>query len=986
MRVFVFIWFLVASVALSAVEKAPFLVDAWTTDNGLPQNTILGIGQTSDGYLWVATFNGLARFDGVRFTVFDPLNTPELRSARIIDLQPDGRGGLWIFSEEGYLTRLSNGHFEAYNGRHGLTNSRFACTSADPDGNVWITNKDDVGEIYRSTPTGFVRAKILTELTAQSIPLVANAHRAFWMPDGKSWQRVDERAFRASAAAGEMARAFSWSPSNDGDLWGIFPDKIQKLRSGYTQKFPDGFRINGDLTHLIEDREGNLIIATWVQGVSIVQPNGKANFIPLVGGPIARSVRILFVDREGNRWVGTDTAGLQRIKSRVFKTYLPEDGLSGEVIRSIDAHPDGGLWVVTSQGVDRARAEGEFFNFMTDKHDWWTWSHARNGDAWMGGFGGSVARMNAADFVEVPTPVSSVRVIAPHHSEGVWIGGYGGFGHTRGDQFVPVELPKEIREPFVRAIVHAGPDELWVGLYEGGVYLLDSKGWHRFGRPEGLKDDQIISLHRDDDGVIWVGTSFGGLNRLKDGRFSNFQDAISSMPSRVSAIVEDDLGFLWLASINGIHRVSRRELNEVAEGKRASAFIRQFTRADGLESTECSEARQPTACKTTDGKLWFATINGLSVIDPRNLPANPLPPPVVIEEVLVDGKIISDPREGSTSQRSLVLRPGASHVEIHYTAVTLQSAEKARFKYRLSGLDRDWVDAGSRRIADFNKLPPDHYVFRVTAANNSGLWNDQGQTLEMTVQPFVYQTWWFRGALLLLLAGLIATAVKMRIATANRERDLHEEFARRLIESQERERSRIARELHDGLGQDLLVIKNYAVLGLNSNPESAAAGHYNTISETAAEAIRQVREISHDLRPYQLEHLGATAAIRSIFKRLAEGPIRFEASIENIDALFSKEDASHVFRILQELTNNVLKHSGATQCTAIVERRGDHVHIVVNDNGKGFDAGPRGSGLGVRGIAERVHILGGKVNMKSLENGGAHVEIRIPVRGARLSP
>ena len=307
-----------------------------------------------------------------------------------------------------------------------------------------------------------------------------------------------------------------------------------------------------------------------------------------------------------------------------------------------------------------------------------------------------------------------------------------------------------------------------------------------------------------------------------------------------------------------------------------------------------------------------------------------------------------------------------------------------RSRYRLNGLYNEWVDAGSRRIADFNKLPPGSFTFQVAAANNAGIWNDRGQSMLLIIKPLLYQTWWFKTLVLLWGAGVVIAAYRARIAALKRERKLQEEFSRKLIESQEHERSRIARELHDGLGQDLLVIKNYAVLGLAGNQENPAA-HYNTISETASEAIQQVREISHDLRPYQLEHFGPTAAIRGIYKRLAEGPIRFEALIENIDALFSKEDASHLFRILQELTNNILKHSRATEANVIVEVRDNFVRIEVTDNGLGLSSAPKDAGIGLRGIAERVRILGGTLNMGAPDGKGARIEIVIPFKDSKVS-
>lgn len=315
-----------------------------------------------------------------------------------------------------------------------------------------------------------------------------------------------------------------------------------------------------------------------------------------------------------------------------------------------------------------------------------------------------------------------------------------------------------------------------------------------------------------------------------------------------------------------------------------------------------------------------------------------------------------------------------------------------KFKYRLEGLDKDWVDAGSRRTAYYSHVPPGTYTFRVMAANSDGVWNREGATVSVTVVPRFYRTWWFLALAVATLAGVFSVAYRRRVARLERKRAAQEAFARALISSQESERKRIAAELHDGLGQNLLVIKNRAQMALGAAGDPARAmQEVDEISATAAQAIQEVREIAHNLRPYQLDHLGPTKAVESMIRKVSSATgIKFTVALDSLDGLFPEEDEINFFRIIQESVNNVVKHSGASAASLTAARSGRTLHVELQDDGRGFAPETRHAeladglgGLGLRGIAERVRILGGTHSINSAPGRGTIITLDFNLRNTQ---
>ena len=371
----------------------------------------------------------------------------------------------------------------------------------------------------------------------------------------------------------------------------------------------------------------------------------------------------------------------------------------------------------------------------------------------------------------------------------------------------------------------------------------------------------------------------------------------------------------------------------------------------------------------------------MAVVDPAAIVTNPQPPPVVIEETLLDRKALKP-------QTTVQINPGQENLEIRYTGLSFTKPEYVRFKYKLAGVDKDWIEAGSRRSAYYAHLPPGSYIFKVIAANSDGIWNNDGASLSIVVRPPFWRTWWFLTLATLLVAGAAVLVYESRLARLRRAHAAQESFSRRLIDSQESERKRIAAELHDSLGHSLAIIKSRAALSL-SQPEDhdKAIEQLDEISAAAVHAIDEVREIAYNLRPYQLDRLGLTRALETMLKKTADSNvIKFKLEIDEVDGVFEKESEINLYRIVQESVGNILKHAEATEARVAIKKDEREVRISIQDNGKGFqpEAAPLGEpgrgGFGLFGIAERVRMMRGQHLMNSAPGAGTTVTIKFDLK------
>lgn len=763
-----------------------------------------------------------------------------------------------------------------------------------------------------------------------------------------------------------------------------------------------------------EDAAGRLWISTWGKGLICVERDGSHQRFALAEGFPSDVVRTVFEDREGNVWAATNGGGLVRVKRRAFASFERQRDFPPPHPLPLTVNEDvaGGLWIgCLDTGLYRfvgSRLEGPVTVAGSALTVPGVWSLAARpgGGMWIGSRGGGLATAGTgaerwwrrADGL----PDDHVIALCEARDGTLWIGTQDGLARFAGGVFTRYGTEDGLPASHIRALAEDAAGTLWIGTVNGGLNRFTAEGFTAV--THGLPSRTVDALLADADGSVWIGTP-RGLCLWRAGRLFHFTPGEGLGALAINVILDDQLGHLWLGSNRGVWRVARAELEACVRGEKARPDSTNFGRSEGLSSIQVSSGH-PSGVRTRDGRLWFATAGGVSVVDPREVPHNPHPPPVLIEALRVDDEDWPLPTEAGppspTWSRLLDyprprwfgharLPPGVRRVELQYTGLSLTAPDRVRFQYRLDGFDPGWRDAGGQRMAAYQGLPPGEYVFRVRAANNDGVWNEAGAAMALALAPAFWQTWWFRGGGLVAGAGLLAAAYRRRLARLEAARAAQQEFSRRLLESQEQERQRLAADLHDSLGQSLLVIKNRAVMGLGQAADAEQVrGQLRHVSDMASEAIREVRSLAQALRPQQLEEVGLTRSLEAMIRRLAESsPVAFYADITGLDGALPREQEIHFYRVIQECLSNVVRHAQATRAEVTIRRDGPVLRARVRDDGRGLPAAARdGSegGLGLRSIRERLRALGGRVEFQTPPAGGTGVVIEVPARPEAPTP
>ena len=956
----ILIWFHTAT--------AQYHLDHWTTDDGLPQNSIRSITQTRDGYLWMTTFDGLVRFNGVQFKVFDKSNTRGLSTNRFTAVYEDTQGTLWAGTGDGGLTRYRDGRFTSYTPADGA-----------PAGEVLAFAPDLKGELLIRIGAG-----------------------QFYLREGKFISAPPEYGTKTHYLAPSRTE------------WTIGPHETKQLKDGGTIDYPLTLSIPEGVSPY-EDSKGNLWIGDK-SGVYSLRDGQITRFSKKDGVPASVVLRPYCEDDEGGVWFAADP--LARFKDGKFTSYGKDSALGGLSISSLFKDREGTIWIGTSRGLFRLAKQFitgySTANGLLDR-EVYPILQSRNGDIWVGSILG-LSRFRDGVFHNTPLPASYnvVQALGEDNTGGLWVGIVGGLllRHENGRL---INLSGLVQKAIVSTILTDRGGDVWVGSerglfrfregrviahyttkeglpsddvtvihedHQGALWIATSGNLSRFeeGRfvtyamSDGLATNHIRSIYEDQEGTFWIGTYDDGLRRFRDGRFFSYRMEHGLFNNGVFQILEDRHGSFWISCNKGIYRVSRRELNDFADGKISRINSVAYGKRDGMLNSECNGGRLPAGIIARDGKFWFPTQAGVAVIDPEAVYVNPDAPPVLIESVTLE-------RNPIDFQHGITVQPGQRGLEISYTGLSYIKSDQIRFKYKLEGMDTDWIDAGTRRVAYFPYPPPGNYTFRVIAANSDGVWNNTGASINLVVRAPFWRRWWF---LLLCIGSVMAIGtfiVMGRVARLKRRQAEREAFSQRLIESQEAERKRLAGELHDSLGQNLLMVKSFAQIGLNSLAEGKSAReHLTGISEMTSLALDEVHEIARNLRPHQLERLGLTRTIEQMVRHASDSTdIDFITQIDDIDALLSKASEINLYRVVQECVNNVLKHSAAANCWLTIKRTATGAQILCKDNGKGFDpeATSHENGIGLIDIAERVRMLGGRYTRESAPGKGVTIRITI---------
>lgn len=762
-----------------------YKVDLWQTEQGLPLNTVQALLQTRDGYLWVGTAGGLARFDGMRFTTFSAAEAPAMASEPVFGFMEDAEGSLWIGHSKG-AARYRHGRFETVISPE-LTNER----------RVWSFVQQKDGVVWAASENGLIRwDKGQARLYQQADGLPTNRLRALaldtrgvlWIAtSGGGLVAMEDGRFRVLNPANGFphlqVRHVLADPA--GGVWAATAGAGLVHVDGHSLRLyttADGLPTD-HLTSLARDAQGALWIGSWGAGV-VRYSGGRFTALSQPEGLAGSQIWSLGTDREGSVWVGTWVGGLNRLRNRAFVALGTPEGLSHDNVRAVLQARDGATWVSTSGGglnrIERGRITvlGKADGLPTD--DISTLHEDRDGALWIGSYTAGVVRrapdgrLSTYGLAE-GLPNVEIRALYQDRAGTLWAGTRAGLARFNGQGFEAVKaegLPQE----GVAAILQDRQGTLWFGTTGQGLVRLRDGVFKTLGKADGLLSTWVMALHEDAAGSLWIGTNGEGMNRLRDGKISSIRPADGLWDGLSQSILEDRHGQLWMTCNRGFYRVARAELDAFVEGRAKRVSSAGFGPGDALRGTTFAGGLQAAGAVDAQGLLWLPSANGLVIVDPQHLPGLGRPPAVKLESVKVDG-------QAQATEGEAVLPPGALPLSIRYTAMTLLYADRARFRYQMEGLTRGWVEAGSSREAAFPALPHGHYRFRVAASTDGLSWTEAGPALDITVQPRFYQSAWF---LLLALLGSAAAAwgvLRLRTrALLRRQAEMEDLVARRTEE------------------------------------------------------------------------------------------------------------------------------------------------------------------------------------------------------------
>ncbi|HJT88616.1 MAG TPA: two-component regulator propeller domain-containing protein [Bryobacteraceae bacterium] len=942
----------------------------WTQEHGLPQDTIRAITQTSDGYLWLGTDEGLARFDGYDFTVFNK-DQGVLPANSITSLAAGHDGSLWIGTPGG-LTRYSNRHFHTYTTRDGLADNSIGALFVDHSGVLWIVAGVDLVRFDGSKFTVFAPGKDIPITTVRAI--TEDRHHALWVAgysgivkwmDGKFVSVLDSSELGDDLVVGLLPDAHDnlWISGSLGVILRTADGKIRRFdtRDG----LPDLL-----VRAMWQDRDGNI----WA-GTNSGLARLKGNRFIALNGPGGRDrdlVRCLFEDREGNLWVGAND-GLSRLRDDVFTVYGKSEGLPGDDPNTVFQDHAGRIWVgfhdvglmlFSSDGYKLfTTANGLPNNEVFSIHE------SPNGDLLLGTRGGLV-QMHGERFEtqRFPDALGRLQVFdVLQDPAGLWLATPGGLGQLR-DGKLHIEVPGGplLASAFVTLCRGRG-GEIWAGTYGKGLWRIKDGRKQHFTTAEGLASDEIRSLREDRDGTLWIATFGGGLDAYRDGHFIHFTAKDGLLSDNISDVA-DDGEWLWLSTTRGICRISKRQLRDFTAGKIQKLEPVNYGVEDGLRSAQCAPGYPIPGggLRSSDGRLWFPTSRGLAVIDPDER-QHPVPAPEVhLVEMRADGRTVD-------FSRAVQLEPGSQRIQIHYTAIHLSAPERLQYFYRLEGLDPEWSRAGNRRFSNYNTLPHGQYRFIVRAEVPGGPAAEKSFAFE--VLPAFYQTAWFR--LLCALAVILGAWAVYQL----RLRQIRYRFALVL-----EERARLAREIHDTLAQGFVGISSQLdAVALSMKEDQGPARRYLDLGrKMARHSLTEARRSVMDLRASVLEGQNLAAALHSGTQIWTAGSgVAVEVDVTGSQSALPEDFEQHLLRIAQEAVTNVLKHAGASRIWVKLHMEARKLYLRIVDDGRGFEqqdafSSPAGH-FGLIGMRERAERLGGELHLASHPGEGTQVEVTVPL-------
>ena len=976
--------------------SSPFLIRSWQTDQGLPNNTVNAIVQTHDGYLWLGTDEGLARFDGVRCQVFGLQDG--LINLQISALLEDRRHALWIGTSGGGLGRYEHGRISICTVKDGLAGDSISGLLEDANGDIWIGTHTGLSR-WHDGKFETMASELGPMLTfglardAKGNIYVATLHNGLLRFHDGAWSVADS----ANGQVNNNPRCV-FVDSQDRVWAGTREYTLLCGHDGTWTKYGtnEGFpRLL--LYGLAETEDGTIWAGSWNDGLYYFR-NGTFKAIRKADGLSDESILSLCSPpHEKFLWVGTQSGGLNRIGDRKLAVYHVMEGAKECRLRAMAEAANGELWVGTyGQGIFQWQGQ-DFVSLLESPYGGHllveTMMSGRDGSLWWGAGPAIYQRKNGklGEYYGDRPWLSNDRVwcLCEDRTNGVWVGTYNGkVGWLGQGKFTQI---KAISGKPITALAQEKDGTLWVASLGHGLARWQGQKLTTFTTRDGLQSDLVRTLLLDGDGVLWIGTDGGGLNRWSGGRLAGFSMLQGLPDNTVSQILEDDDGCLWLGCNRGICRVSKRVLNDVAGGRSPSVHSMMFDLADGMASQECM-GNFGAAMKTRSGLLCFATAKGVVVIDPRQQRHGATISTALLEDLRVDHRVLTraggagDEAQTNVSaglpvQDLIQIEPGRHGLEFHYTGINFDAPERIQFRYRLDGLDNGWTEAGNVRVARYSYVPPGTYHFHVQASNGNGEWNEPGATIAFAVQPYFWQTtaFWVLGS----GAVMVCLALVIRLV----ERRRYRARLKRLEQEQamERERVRIAQDLHDELGSSLTYI-SMSISDLSQSREEDAGrlkSRLEKVSDFAVRTARALDEIVWAVNPRNdslrslLEYL--TQLARELFEDTGVR-CRFQIPEELPAVPLPPEMRHHLFLTIKEALNNALKHAHAGEIVLGAKISDATTEIFIQDNGVGFDpaALPEGGEHdGLKNMRQRIEALGGQFEAESRPGGGTTIRLTL---------
>ena len=967
---------------LQAATPSAWRAQAWHVDDGLPDNRVVGVTQNPDGYLCVATREGLVRFNGAGFESLALANPRGAAGSGIRAMFADAQGNLWLDMYRETIVQVRKDSVRVFTDKEGVPLGELTGVAEGADGHLWL----EIGGRICA-----LQGDHLQPLALPPAVIASDDH-------GRIWCALDHQLGILGPAGFEPRFTLDDGPvvlaraQSDG-LWITLGSQLLRLREGgqpeLQQQLGPGIRPKC----LLEDRTG----AVWIGTIA----NGLLRY---VGSSVERvetthaGISSLLEDQEGNIWAGTTGGGLNRLRPRVINMIGPVSGQLLESLASVCEDVDGLLWVVTANG-QLARGNGKAWDF-----EQWPGTRVacvaadQQGNLWVGTRGQGLYRENLRTGARQQwlkadgLPSDAVRGLFVAADGAVWVATAepAGFCQVRAGRVQPIVVPPNVRT--VRAITQDAHDDIWVGTSDGQTMkVIDDQLV-----PEQTLTDKAHSSVRcllaTADGSLWIGYAGRGVGWFKDGRLTMLTTLNGLLDNSLWQIVSDRSGAIWMASPHGLSRSTVSELQTMTEKRNTMLHPQLFGLDEGLAGFVANYNSAPAVCRTRAGRILFATSQGLLVVDPENLRDNPRPPPVILERVLVDDRVVAlnnhwfpshsdlkeTPLDTQDAGARLHLTSDHRKLTFDFAALSYSAPENVRFRYRLEGLDDSWTETGTQHTAFYPRLPAGNYTFRVVACNDTGIWNERGAMLAISVSPFLWQTWWFRTGLLSLFTGAVVLVVRLiSFRRLRRKLQLAEQQA-----ALSQERARIARDIHDDLGGSLSHIKLLGELALREPAVSGSAkDSLSTITTIAVQMLKSLDEIvwainsRNDSLSNLISYLGQHAS-----EFLRSAGIRCEVSLpENPPELeVTSAVRHHILLAVKEALTNVVRHAQAGAVRLEIEAGPEMLQIRITDDGRGFESQPvNAESDGLRNMHKRMAAVGGDMQVESRSGQGTRLVFKV---------